>query len=285
MNNHKIVCARAARDEFGDAFHGGISAFRRARVDAMYTRACTFEGHLLHTEEVFPGFPDEIAAQILEFLHPRGVGDMAAEGVCDRPNAKLRRPAHSVGSPEEDCDQNEVSGSSLQPVGTKMILTAPPPDLLLHDEIGRDLAKMEKFQIMARCRPLTFGYDSLTPEHGNHSVVVHDGRVHRDGRSLYLVHSRFSLDRVFCQGADNDEVFQEVLLPLLQRVLPAAAARANAGPTASARDVVGAGGAAGQEHGSETSGPEEERVRHTFSTPKVICVPSPSPSSTRIFPC
>jgi hypothetical protein len=33
-------------------------------------------------------------------------------------------------------------------------------------------------------------YESLSSEGGNHSIIVHDGRVHRDGRTIYTNHSR-----------------------------------------------------------------------------------------------
>ena len=72
---------------------------------------------------------------------------------------------------------------------------------------------------MARCRPLPFGYDCITVEHGNDSVVTHDGRVHRDGRTLYIVHSRFCLDKVFGVEDDNDKVFNESMKPLIDHCL------------------------------------------------------------------
>merc|ERR1719221_1654640 len=75
---------------------------------------------------------------------------------------------------------------------------------------------------MARKRPLLAteveagDYDSVSTEWANNSVVIHDGRVHRDGRTLYMSHSRFCLDRVFCETASNDEVYAEAARPLLR---------------------------------------------------------------------
>lgn len=52
------------------------------------------------------------------------------------------------------------------------------------------------FRVLARTRPLQLSevdeklYESLSSEGGNHSIIVHDGRVHRDGRTIYTNHSR-----------------------------------------------------------------------------------------------
>merc|ERR1719282_657646 len=81
------------------------------------------------------------------------------------------------------------------------------------------------FQITARKRPLlaeeleSNEYDSLSIEGTNNSVVVHDGRVHRDGRTLYMVHSRFCCDRVFSEVTDNNIVYSETVEPLFRKVL------------------------------------------------------------------
>eukprot|EP00439_Symbiodinium_sp_Y106_P060919 s233_g9.t1 len=78
---------------------------------------------------------------------------------------------------------------------------------------------------MARTRPLQPQeledklYESISSERGNNAIVVHDGRVHRDGRTIYAVHSRFCLDAVFHERADNQEVFEEAVQPLLNASL------------------------------------------------------------------
>lgn len=81
------------------------------------------------------------------------------------------------------------------------------------------------FQVMARKRPLQDDeilggeFDSLSVEAGNNAAVVHDGRVHRDGRTLYMVHSRFCLDRVFGESEGNDVVYADAAKPLVESAL------------------------------------------------------------------
>lgn len=78
------------------------------------------------------------------------------------------------------------------------------------------------FEVMARKRPLQADelesgeFDSLSVEAGNNAAVVHDGRVHRDGRTLYMVHSRFCLDRVFGESEGNDVVYADAAKPLVE---------------------------------------------------------------------
>jgi len=80
------------------------------------------------------------------------------------------------------------------------------------------------FRIMARKRPLqpqeleAQAYDSISVEGENNAAVVHDGRVHRDGRTLYMTHSRFCVDRIFDERDSNADVYAEALRPLLRRV-------------------------------------------------------------------
>jgi len=76
----------------------------------------------------------------------------------------------------------------------------------------------KNFVIMARPRPMD-RCACLTTEVGNNAIVSHDGRVHRDGRTLYLVHSRFHLDHVFASTHGNKEVFNEACLPLINHAL------------------------------------------------------------------
>ena len=86
-------------------------------------------------------------------------------------------------------------------------------------------ARQGNFRVMARTRPLQAQevedrlYESVSSECGNNAIVVHDGRVHRDGRTIYAVHSRFCLDAVFNERARNEEVFEEAVQPLLDSAL------------------------------------------------------------------
>lgn len=63
-------------------------------------------------------------------------------------------------------------------------------------------------------------YESLSSEGGNHSIIVHDGRVHRDGRTIYTNHSRFCLDGVFPQDASNEQVYKARLAMVTKDEVP-----------------------------------------------------------------
>mmetsp|Transcript_68968 Transcript_68968/g.121969 ORF Transcript_68968/g.121969 Transcript_68968/m.121969 type:complete len:661 (-) Transcript_68968:87-2069(-) len=77
------------------------------------------------------------------------------------------------------------------------------------------------FRVMARARPLQpaelddDGYPCVSSEGANNAVVVHDGRVHRDGRTLYTQHSRFCVDRIFSEWETNDDVYEDAAKPLV----------------------------------------------------------------------
>eukprot|EP00929_Paragymnodinium_shiwhaense_P043020 TRINITY_DN22171_c0_g1_i1.p1 TRINITY_DN22171_c0_g1~~TRINITY_DN22171_c0_g1_i1.p1 ORF type:complete len:708 (+),score=161.29 TRINITY_DN22171_c0_g1_i1:77-2200(+) len=158
VTNHKIVCARAARQEFGGAYRRGIREFRDVRRLAL---AC---------KGLWAQLPD--AHMILRFLADEGVVQLAWDGIITLDNALAR--------------QRQLS-----------------------------------FKVMARKRPLlqdeveAEAYDSVSTENSNNAVVVHDGRVHRDGRTLYMSHSRFCLDRIFQEKDDNEVVYAEAARPLL----------------------------------------------------------------------
>jgi len=163
-NQQKVVCARAARQEFSEAYRGGIQTYRSAR---RYAGICgpAFASKL----------PDGIYHLPFQHLHDAGVARMAWEGAVTRSNQDAR--------------------------------------------FLQDLP----FRVMARKRPLQESelaigeYDSATAECSNNAVVIHDGRVHRDGRTLYMVHSRFCLERVFTEVEGNSAVYEEAAKPLLEK--------------------------------------------------------------------
>lgn len=164
-NNHKLVCARAARHEFSHAYRRAISDYRRARLAAAICGR-----HLLAR------LPDALSLTPLAYLCDEGVAHFAWDGSVKTDNAGAR-------------------------------------------------AREAPFRVMARKRPLqpqeleADQYDSVSVEGRNNAVVVHDGRVHRDGRTLYTVHSRFCLDRIFGESECNGTVYEDAGKPLLQAAL------------------------------------------------------------------
>lgn len=164
-NNHKLVCARAARREFAQAFKGAIKDYRQARHYAS-TCAC-FQSRV--KSDSLPLIP-------LSFLADPELAQFAWDG-----NVLCKNSRHA----ESDTH----------------------------------------FRVMARKRPLqnqelkAGEYDSVSIEGRNNAVVVHDGRVHRDGRTLYTVHSRFCLDRIFSEVEENITVYREAAAPLVEAAL------------------------------------------------------------------
>ena len=157
-SNHKLVCARAARQQFGTAFQQSVRDYRGAKVSAVSLKAL----------DAF--LPDGLCYLPLSYLYDEEVARFAWEGAVLQENA--------------DSSQGN-------------------------------------FTVMARTRPLqeTEHYESVSSELGNRSVIVHDGRVHRDGRTIYTNHSRFCLDQVFAQESSNLEVYQAAARPLLEACL------------------------------------------------------------------
>jgi len=159
---HKFVCARAARQEFSDAFCRGINDFRGTRSTAA---ACG--KHLLEH------LPDDLPLRVLGQICNPDVVRLAWNGAVVAENANARRSE-------------------------------------------------ARFKVMARKRPLLESereageYDSISIEDNNNAVITHDGRVHRDGRTLYMSHSRFCLDRVFDETEGNDVVYAEAARPLMK---------------------------------------------------------------------
>ena len=164
-SNHKLVCARAARRQFGGAFQQAVRDYRGAKLSAL-TLARGLEERL----------PGGLSYLPLAFLYDGEVAQLSWEGSVAKANAEAR-------------------------------------------------ARKTNFRVMARTRPLQPQevedklYESVSSENGNNAIIVHDGRVHRDGRTIYAVHSRFCLDAVFNERADNQEVFQEAVQPLLSSAL------------------------------------------------------------------
>mmetsp|Transcript_45086 Transcript_45086/g.97944 ORF Transcript_45086/g.97944 Transcript_45086/m.97944 type:complete len:646 (-) Transcript_45086:30-1967(-) len=165
VTNHKIVCARAARHEFAEAYCCGIRDYRSAR---LYAAACG--------RELLKELPDDLPLRVLSQLHDAGVTQLAWDGTISVENADARN-------------------------------------------------RSSFFRVLARKRPLqeneveAGAYDSVTCEGINNAVVVHDGRVHRDGRTLYMSHSRFCLDRVFSENHGNDAIYEEAARPLAQAAM------------------------------------------------------------------
>ena len=155
-SNHKLVCARAARQQFAGAFQQAVRDYRWAKLCAA-----TLQGLDAY-------LPDGLSFRPLSYLYDDEVARFAWEGavIKDNQDASVRK---------------------------------------------------SHFRVLARTRPLqpqeidSKLYESLSSEDGNHSIIVHDGRVHRDGRTIYTNHSRFCLDGVFPQDASNQKVFQALL--------------------------------------------------------------------------
>lgn len=163
-SNHKLVCARAARQQFGGAFQQAVRDYRWAKLAAATLKG--LDAYL----------PDGLSFLPLSYLYDDEVARFAWEGAVMKEN----------------------QDASTRP---------------------------SSFRVLARTRPLQLSevdeklYESLSSEGGNHSIIVHDGRVHRDGRTIYTNHSRFCLDGVFPQDASNLQVYQEAAQPLLRSAL------------------------------------------------------------------
>lgn len=165
MMNHKLVCARAAREQFASAYRGAVRDYRQARLSTAVL-----------AEPLGQILPDRLALDVLSNVYDPEVALLAWEGSVEKANA----------GPE---------------------------------------AKDVPFRVMARKRPLSEQemeakqYDSLSMEQENRAVIIHDGRVHRDGRTLYTVHSRFCLDRVFNEDEKTATVYEEATQPLVRSAL------------------------------------------------------------------
>ena len=159
-SNHKLVCARAARQQFASAFQQAVRDYRGAKASAMSLRALE------------QWLPDGLCYLPLCYLYDEEVARFAWEGAVLKENAEV--------------------------------------------EQGH-------FLVMARTRPLSEAevplYESVSSEGANRSVVVHDGRVHRDGRTIYTNHSRFCLDEIFAPDSSDAAVYRAAAQPLLRKCL------------------------------------------------------------------
>jgi len=72
--------------------------------------------------------------------------------------------------------------------------------------------------VAARIRPIHEGYRSLSTEDANSSVVTHDGRLKADGRRMYMIHQRYHLDKVFGEKSTTEDIFNDLVPPLLENV-------------------------------------------------------------------
>jgi len=81
------------------------------------------------------------------------------------------------------------------------------------------------FRVFVRKRPMlsfeveTDAYDVLSVNRSTpFSIVLHDGRLARNGRQLTMAHRHYGLSKCFDEFSNNDDVCSEVLQPLLQNV-------------------------------------------------------------------
>lgn len=98
-----------------------------------------------------------------------------------------------------------------------------------HRDILRDILwrppvpsiNSSRFSVCARKKPFDESegafdcIDCVNPT----KLVVHEGLMHRDGRTTLMDHNGFDFDHVFDHICSNDEVFATTAGPLLQRVL------------------------------------------------------------------
>lgn len=80
------------------------------------------------------------------------------------------------------------------------------------------------FKVCARKRPLlhfemTSGlYDAIHVRHWERGIVVHEGRLARNGFQLSMTHHQYFLDRVWDEFADNSRVCSDEIEPLFLHV-------------------------------------------------------------------
>lgn len=79
------------------------------------------------------------------------------------------------------------------------------------------------FRVCVRCRPLLNfelnggAYNCVAINSKKSSIIVHDGRLARNGRRLTMSHRYFEADRVFNVGITNQEVCDQEVCPLINR--------------------------------------------------------------------
>jgi hypothetical protein len=78
----------------------------------------------------------------------------------------------------------------------------------------------EAFRICVRKRPLlpferAQGSYEVAHVSGNHSILLHEGKLARNGRLLSMSHHQFAVDNVYDENTSNDELCRQVVDPLL----------------------------------------------------------------------
>jgi len=62
-------------------------------------------------------------------------------------------------------------------------------------------------------------WDAVEALRRDSSVLCHDGRLSRCGRQLVMTHRHFAVDKVWCASESTKQVYEDVVQPLLKRVL------------------------------------------------------------------
>jgi ketosteroid isomerase-like protein len=81
----------------------------------------------------------------------------------------------------------------------------------------------DAFRICVRKRPLLAferaqGAYEVTHVSGDHSILLHEGRLARNGRLLSMNHHQFAVDNVYDEKTSNEELCRQVVEPLLSWV-------------------------------------------------------------------
>mmetsp|Transcript_18425 Transcript_18425/g.39398 ORF Transcript_18425/g.39398 Transcript_18425/m.39398 type:complete len:718 (+) Transcript_18425:100-2253(+) len=208
--NHKLVCARAARLEFGEAFRRGIQDYRTARLAAATT------GKLFSKQ-----LPEGLPLYVLQMLVDEEVTNLAWEGSILQDNAgttaqespfRIMARKRPLRVSQRSCGTSGESSSSstTSPTSASSSTDRSTPTQEEEEQTAEDLD-------LTSTTAKDASYDCISIEGKNNSVVVHDGRVHRDGRTLYMSHLRFCLDRIFSEHTDNRSVYAEVMPGLLEK--------------------------------------------------------------------
>eukprot|EP01048_Picozoa_sp_COSAG05_P018685 COSAG05_NODE_2778_length_2648_cov_85.555904_1_plen_357_part_00 len=100
---------------------------------------------------------------------------------------------------------------------------AQPPDIGIRSTCSRDDAS-EGIHVCVRKRPLFEGeaakgdYDATTVISGS-QIVVHDGRMKPDMRTMFMRHQTYSFDRVFDAATTSETVYAGTAGPLVRRAV------------------------------------------------------------------
>lgn len=87
------------------------------------------------------------------------------------------------------------------------------------------LDKHANIRFVARKRPMLHfeadagDWDCVEVDARESRVVCHDGRMHRTGRRLEMIHKNFVLDTVYGSKVSDETFYQEEVRPLVQRAL------------------------------------------------------------------